>query len=40
MLKLIIIFTVSIIILNIAYAIGIKKRLNLISLIDEKEIRK
>ncbi|WP_338557703.1 hypothetical protein QJR60_09180 [Paraclostridium sordellii] len=38
MLKLIIIFIVSIIILNIAYAIGIKKRLSLISLIDEKKL--
>ena len=38
MLKFIICLIISIIILSMAYSIGIKKRLNLISLLDEKKL--
>lgn len=40
MLKFIICIIISIIILSMAYSIGIKKRLNLISLVDENKTKK
>ncbi|XTR39020.1 hypothetical protein ACQQ2T_06430 [Paraclostridium tenue] len=39
MLKFIICIIISIIILSMAYSIGIKKRLNLISLVDENKLK-
>lgn len=39
MLRLIICIIISIIILSMAYSIGIKKRLNLISLLDENKLK-
>ena len=39
MIRLIICIIISIIILSMAYSIGIKKRLNLISLLDENKLK-
>ena len=39
MLRLIVYIIISIIILSMAYSIGIKKRLNLISLLDENKLK-
>ncbi|GAA0864701.1 hypothetical protein GCM10008917_19230 [Paraclostridium tenue] len=39
MIKLIVYIIISIIILSMAYSIGIKKRLNLISLLDENKLK-